>query len=149
MILSCCGDDMSKDNEQLIRDALSDIRDSLRDLDNQVDSMDKNLVAYRVAFDHHIQQDEKMYEEFKRMNDILMENTESLKYHIRRTALLEEAMLKIDARLSPIEIERIKKQAVNAWLKQKMVTVAKIFGAATALVAALTAVWPLITSLFK
>ena len=72
MILSCCGDDMSKDNEQLIRDALSDIRDSLRDLDNQVDSMDKNLVAYRVAFDHHIQQDEKMYEEFKRMNDILM-----------------------------------------------------------------------------
>lgn len=71
------------------------IKDSLEKLSDDVKNVDKTLTEYKVSFDHHILQDEKMYEEFKRMNDVLVQNTESLKEHMHRTALLEETIIKI------------------------------------------------------
>lgn len=101
------------------------IKDSLEKLSDDVKNVDKTLTEYKVSFDHHILQDEKMYEEFKRMNDVLVQNTESLKEHMHRTALLEETIIKIDQRLSPIEKEKIEKEAVKAWMKNTAVIVGK------------------------
>lgn len=119
---------MAKDTDQFIRDALNEIRDHVKEVDSHVDAVDKTLAEYKVTFEHHTQQDELMYEEFKRMNNILQENTESLKQHMKRTALLEETVVKMDQRLEPIELERIKKQAVNSWLMSRAVIIAKIIG---------------------
>jgi hypothetical protein len=105
-------------------------------LDAVVDAcnkIDKDLTEHKAVFDAHLAQDERMYQEFKRMNDILAENTESLKEHMRRTTLLEKAILNMENRLNPIEIEFIEKNAVSKYVSSKVVIIAKIAGAMTAL----------------
>lgn len=120
--------------------AVSDIKDDIKELksavdgiENQVNQLDKTLAQYAITLEHHQKQDERMYEELKRMNDILMSNTESLKQHMRRTELLEEAVIKMDARISPIELESIRKAAVREWLKENAIFAGKVLAAVLAL----------------
>lgn len=111
--------------------------------------IDKELALSKVAFDNHLKQDESMYAELRRMNDILQENTESLKEHIKRTNLLQDMVIKIDQRLSPVEIEHIKDQAVKTWVYDRL----KLIGKAGAAIGAVGAAWlalkPLILSLLS
>lgn len=121
-----------KKNDNYIRANISEIKRDVEKLNEQASNIDKNLIAYKVAFDQHLEQDERMYQEFKRMNDLLFENTMSLKEHMHRTSLLEQTMLKMDERLAPIEVERIKKQAVGAFIKEKVYLSGKVLAAITA-----------------
>lgn len=95
--------------------------------------IDKDLTLHKAIFDAHLKQDERMYEEFKRMNDILADNTESLKEHMHRTSLLEKAVVNMDRRLSPIEIEHIEKRAVSKYAANKLRLIGRFAGAVTAL----------------
>lgn len=122
-----------RDEHDFLVEDIREVKQALNRLSDQANDIDKSLSAYKTSFDNHIIQDEKMYEEFKRLNDILMENTLSLKEHMHRTGLLEQAVIKMDSRLSPIEIDRIKKQAINSWIKSNLYLVAKVVGAITAL----------------
>jgi Ni,Fe-hydrogenase I large subunit len=140
---------MSKDSSDYVIDSLNDIKSDIKAVENKVGDVDKGLTAIKVAFEHHIRQDELMYEEFKRMNDVLQENTESLKIHMKRTALLEEAVIKMNSRLEPIELEKIKKQAISHWLKEKGVLLAKIAGMLGAMGGAIIALEPYISRLFR
>ena len=119
---------------------LRDVKDSVDELRRDTSSMDKTLTEYKTTFDHHMRQDELMFGEFKRMNDILLENTQSLKEHIHRTALLEDHYVKMDNRLNPLEIESIKRKAVKEWTKNSILFLAKIVGGAAALVAVIAAI---------
>ncbi len=109
------------------------LKASVKEIASKVGEVDKTLVEYKAAFDHHLITDEKMYEELKRMNDILSINTESLRTHIRRTELLEQATVKLDGRLTELEVKDIEKKAINKWLKDKIILGAKILGALVAL----------------
>ena len=61
---------------------LTKISEKLDDVVTSIYKVDKEVALQKSAFDEHIKQDEKMYEEFKRMNDILQQNTQSLKEHM-------------------------------------------------------------------
>lgn len=118
-------------------DKIDYIQHKIDDVADTCVKIDKELALYKAAFDAHLEQDEKMYEEFKRMNDILHENTLSLKEHIHRTNLLQDMVAKMDQRLSPVELEHIQKVAVKTWVYDKL----KLMGKIGAAIGAIGAAW--------
>lgn len=115
---------MAKDLEQ----KMSYIQEKLDDVASTVHKIDKEVALQKAAFEDHQKQDEGMYEELKRMNNILQENTESLREHMHRTELLEKVVKTIDDRLSPFEQEKLKKEAVDHYRKEKLVQIGKWLG---------------------
>lgn len=121
--------------DDYILDELKDLKQTIEEGNKASHKIATSLAEHKVAFDLHTKQDELMYEEFKRMNDILQQNTDSLREHMLRTSLLEDAVVKIDGRLQPIEIETIKKAAVKEATKNFILLSAKVVGGLGALVA--------------
>lgn len=128
---------MGKDPSQdYILNEIRSLEESIKDASNKVNGLDKTIAEYKVSFDHHVAIDEHMYAELKRMNDILAQNTESLRTHIKRTDLLEQAVMKMDVKLTSLEIKDIEKEAVKKWIKDTAKLTAKICAAGAALVTA-------------
>lgn len=121
---------MSKDSDSKKIDYIQDKLDSVAET---CANIDKEVAVQKTAFDDHMKQDERMYDELSRMNDILQQNTNSLKEHMYQTSLLKDAVLKMDARLQPIEVEYIEKNAVKSWITSRAKLIAKIGGALSAL----------------
>ena len=134
---------MSKDSES----TLNKIQDKLDEVFDVSHKIDKEVALQKAAFDEHIKQDEKMYEEFKRMNDILQQNTDSLKEHMHRTDLLEDLVKKMDVRLSPIELERIEEEAVRKYRNSKLKKYGKVLGVVATAIGVLLALKPLLLKL--
>lgn len=121
-------------------------------LDNVVDSIykvDKEVALQKAAFDEHIKQDEKMYDELKRMNNILQQNTDSLKEHMHRTDLLEQMLSKMDQRLSPIELQKIEEEAINKYRNDKLIKYGKVLGVIATAIGVLVAMKPLLLKLLS
>lgn len=133
---------MPKDADSKKIDYIQDKLDSVADTCAKID---KEVALQKQAFDDHLVQDERMYEEFKRMNNILQDNTNSLKEHMHRSDLLEDLVTKMDARFSPIQIEYERKEAVREYLVSK----GKLLGKIGAVAAALTAIWMFVEPLLK
>jgi DNA repair exonuclease SbcCD ATPase subunit len=128
-------------------DMLNKIDEKIDNVSDSIHKIDKEVALQKAAFDEHIKQDEKMYEEFKRMNDILQQNTDSLKEHMHRTDLLETMIAKMDQRLSPIELERIEDEAVKKYRNSKLKKYGKVLGAIATAIGILAAVKPLLLKL--
>jgi thiaminase len=128
-------------------DMLNKIDEKLDDVSDAIHKVDKEVALQKAAFDEHIKQDEKMYEEFKRMNDILQQNTDSLKEHMHRTDLLEDIVKKMDLRLSPIELERIEDEAVKKYRNSKLKKYGKVLGAIATAIGILAMLKPLLLKL--
>src|SRR5579884_1445300 len=109
-----------------------------------LNKIDKDVALQQAALEAHTKQDEKMYEEFKRMNDVLQENTESLKVHIQNNMLLKDMIQKMDDRLSPIELEHIQKTAVREGVIRTSKLNAKVGAAAGVNTAGLMLVKPIL-----
>lgn len=124
---------MSVTPRDYLLEEIRSIESSMKEINNQVNTLDKTLTAYKTSFEHHIQVDEDMYTELKRMNDILAQNTESLKVHIRRTELLENITIKLGNRLTELEIKDIESKAINKWISDRSVLVGKIIAGLLAL----------------
>jgi DNA repair exonuclease SbcCD ATPase subunit len=123
-------------------DMLNKIDEKIDNVSDSIHKIDKEVALQKAAFDEHIKQDEKMYEEFKRMNDILQQNTDSLKEHMHRTDLLETMITRMDQRLSPIELERIEDEAVKKYRNSKLKKYGKVLGAIATAIGILAAVKP-------
>ncbi len=120
------------------------IQDKVDEVASIVHKIDKEQALQKATFEDHLTQDERMYQEFMRMNNILQENTASLREHMLRTDMLETLVMKVDARLAPIEIDRIKKDAVKAWLKNAATVTAKVL---TLLIGSSGIIWTVMTIL--
>ena len=72
------------------------IQEKVDSMADTVKNIDKEVALHKAAFDAHTKQDETMYGELKRMNDILQSNTESLKEHISNNHLLRDMISKMD-----------------------------------------------------
>jgi hypothetical protein len=121
---------------------LNSIQDRVDEVYDTVHRIDKEVALNRSAFDDHMAQDKLIYEEFKRMNDLLQQNTESLREHMRRTDMLEDIVQKMDARFTPIELEHVERQFVQKYkeerkkkIKDIMVFWTKIAGGLSAAIA--------------
>lgn len=114
---------------------LNYIQDKLDDVSSTVHKIDKEVALQKASFEDHL-------DLHKSMSNIMSENTESLKEHMRRTELneqqvgiLRDVVMKMDQRLSPLEIEYIEKQAIKKYRRDKLVLIAKILGILGALAA--------------
>lgn len=110
------GIDRVHDKMDKVDDKVNHLSEKTANIETDVHELSSQFESHEHMFKEHLETDKKMYEEFAKMNDILRDNTESLKEHMRRTSLAEQAILKIDQRLSPIEQERLKKEAVREYL---------------------------------
>lgn len=111
--------------------------------------IDKEVALQKAALDTHTKQDESMYEELKRMNNILQQNTDSLKEHMQNNALLKDMIVKMDDRLSPIEKERVENAAVRKYALNKLALLLKIAAAVGFLAGAWEWLWPSLSHLIK
>jgi multidrug resistance efflux pump len=130
-------------------DLLSKIVDKLDDLQKSTHNIDKEVALQKAAAEERHADIRGLQDEAKRNNEILAENTKSLQEHMARTDLLEAAVKKMDERLTPIEIERIEKEAVAEHRKDVIIKIAKITGALTAIVGLLAAVKPFLLALLS
>lgn len=128
-------------------DMLNKIDEKLDEVVDSIHKIDKESALQKHAFDAHTKQDEQMYDELKRMNDILQQNTESLREHMKQTQLLKDTVLKIDARLAPIEIERIEEEAVRKYRNAKLKKYGKILGVIATAIGIAAAAKPLLLKL--
>jgi hypothetical protein len=113
---------------------------NIKTIENKINELDKALVEYRVSMQNHIATDQDMYVELKRMNDILAQNTESLKIHIHRTELLEEVSIKIANRITQLEIKQIEEKAIEKWTSDKIMVIGKIMASIFAIIGAAAAI---------
>jgi hypothetical protein len=98
--------------------------------------IDKDNALQKAALESHTEQDEKMYDELKRMNDILLSNTESLREHMQNNVLLKDMVKALNKRLEPIELKYIQQEAVKTWVLAQSKLIAKIGAASGVLYAA-------------
>ena len=75
-----------------------------------------------------------LHEEHKRMNSILLEKTQSLKEHIRRTEILEDVAIKLSERMTGLEIIQIEEKAVATYKSDRLSQGAKIIGVVIAII---------------
>ena len=80
-----------------------------------------------------------LHEEHKKMNSILLENTQSLKEHIRRTEILENVAIKLGERMTGLEIVQIEEKAVSTYKSDRLNSNAKLVGAIVALITTIIA----------
>lgn len=128
-------------------DLLEKIDEKLDDVVNSIYKVDKEVALQKAAFDEHIKQDEKMYDELKRMNNILQQNTDSLKEHMHRTDLLEQMLSKMDQRLSPLELQRVEEEAIKKYRNDKLIKYGKVLGVIATAIGILVAMKPLLLKL--
>jgi hypothetical protein len=114
-----------------------------------VAKIDKEVALQKAALDTHTKQDEQMYEELKRMNNILQQNTDSLKEHMGNNALLKDMIVKMDERLSPIEKERLENAAVKKYALGKLMLILKIATAVGFIAGAWEWLWPSLSHLIR
>ena len=128
------------------------IQEKVDSVVSSISSIDKELALQKAAFEAHTRQDEEMYGELKRMNDILQQNTESLKEHMQNNMLLKDMIAKMDERLDPIERQFIEKNAVKEWVSNKtkiLIRCGKVAGALVAIVGAWVYLKPIIEHLIS
>lgn len=125
-------------------DILSKIIDKLDDLQKATYSIDKEVALQKASALERGFDIKAIQEEAKRTNDILQANTNSLNEHMHRTDLLEKAVQQMDARLTPIEVDKIQKEAIAAHRKEMMIKWGKIIAALATLGGLIAAAKPLL-----
>lgn len=116
-----------------VEDKVEKVQDKVGSIDGEVRSLNTKFGQHEEMFKAHLETDQRMYEEFARMNSTLQENTESLKEHMRRTSVVEDshreqhialqaqhdALMKIDGRLKIFEDDKLKKMAVREYIAER------------------------------
>ena len=113
---------------------MSKLEEAVEKIDAKCDRIDTTLAVMTAKFEEHLKTDEKMYEEFKHMVQILRENVDDMKEHISRTNILQEMVVGMNKRLEPIEQERLKREAVSEFMKSKAAKVVKIASVLAAII---------------
>jgi len=113
---------------------VSKLEEAVEKIDAKCDRIDTTLAVMTAKFEEHLKTDEKMYEEFKHMVQILRENVDDMKEHISRTNILQEMVVGMNKRLEPIEQERLKREAVSEFMKSKAAKVVKIASVLAAII---------------
>lgn len=90
-----------------------------------------------VKKDFVLEEIRELRKDFKAMNATLVVNTESLRIHIRRTELLEQATINLDGRLTELEIKKIEKDAVKRWVISTAILSGKVMAGVGAVIGAI------------
>jgi hypothetical protein len=124
---------MERENSMADNIHLDYIRERMDTIVDRVAEVGKSVESTRLTIEGHIRKEDVQERELARMADTLDKNTSSLSEHIRRTDILEAYVKAVDARLTPLEMEQLRRRAVNNWITSKLKLAAKIGAAVSAL----------------
>src|SRR5688500_1067951 len=114
-----------KNKLDYIQERMDTVVDRLADVGKTVEALKKDIL-------HSTTQMSSMGAELKSFGSTLNNNTMSLQEHMHRTELLEDYVKTIDKRISPNELERLRKKAVSSWISAKLKFIAKLGAAVSA-----------------
>lgn len=134
---------MAKNTE----DMLSKIDTKLDEAVEAIHKVDKDVALQKASLEERTNDVNRMYEELKRMNDILQQNTESLREHMHRTDLLEQLALNLNQRLEPIELEKIEQETIKKYRTEQLKKYGKIVGIVATAIGILAAIKPYLLKL--
>ena len=126
---------MADDNSKI--DYIANRLDHVAD---KVDDLKDTLVGLVTKFEMHVEREDEDRVHVIKNTNTLNTNTVSLQEHMKRTAALEEYVRNIEGRFTPVELDVMRKNAINAWIKAQVIFLGKIGGALTALGAIAAAV---------
>ena len=111
---------------------LTYLRERMDVVVDRVAEVNKSISILKTTLDDHIAKEGDQEQNLARLTEVLCKNTETLQEHVRRTDMLEGYVKTIDARLTPVEAEQLRKKMVHTWITSKLRLVAKIGAAASA-----------------
>jgi hypothetical protein len=114
-------------------DKIDYITHKLDAIAEKVSDINTALEVHTAKFDAHVAYEDEQKEDIRRNTEVLHQNTSSLQDHMKRTDLLESYVKKIDDRFTPVELEILRKNAVNDFIKSRVIFLGKLGGAITAL----------------
>ena len=124
-----------------IDDKVDRIENNLEDVKATVNNIDKELALHKASLEEQKEHDTRAWDELKRMNDILQQNTNSLNEHMRRTDILEDMVQRFDTRFSPIELSYIEQKVIDKYIldrkakiKSALIFLTKVAGAIGAVI---------------
>lgn len=126
-------DDLIMKGIDKVEEKVDKVGSKVETVESDLKDLNSQFRTHEEMFKKHLETDEKMYQEFAKMNNTLRDNTESLIEHMAQTKLVRQevrlardmandlkvAVEKIDGRLQPIEEDRIKKEAVKEFMKER------------------------------
>ncbi len=127
-------EDDDKTVKDLIIQGLNKVDSKVEKVADKCDTIEKIQAVMQEAQTHHAESITELHTTQKSMNDILANNTRSLEEHMAQTKMIKDLTMSVNARLEPIEQERLKKQAVKEFLKSSGLKWTKILGAMATLV---------------
>src|ERR1035437_1642107 len=95
------------------------IQDKVDEVASTVHKIDIEVALQKASFEDHLAQDARMYQEFVRMNNILQQNTDSLKEHMQQTMILKDMVVKMDDRFTPIETKHIRDGVIEEYKAER------------------------------
>lgn len=125
-------DDLLTQGIDRVESKVGKLEDKVENLTVNIQRIQSTVQSQSNTLNDHIAvvaaKEARIAQELTRSNDILRENTDSLKEHIRRTELLENKLSSIDGRLCPIEQEFLRSQIIKNYIKDKWKRWAIILG---------------------
>lgn len=112
------------------------ITDKLDFVADKIYEIDTNLQVHIARFESVAQDSAEDRRNIKRNTEVLQENTVSLQDHMKRTDILEAYVKGVESRFTPVEMDAMRRKAVNEWAKSRVFFLAKLGGAITGLGAA-------------
>lgn len=116
----------------MANDKLDNVMEKLDNVEDKISDIRTKLEVHLSKFDMHVQLEQEQNEILRRNTDILQENTQSLRDHMERTDLLESYVQQLEKRVSPVEMDLLRSNAVADWWKSRVIFMAKLGGALAA-----------------
>lgn len=116
----------------MANDKLDNVMEKLDNVEDKISDIRTKLEVHLSKFDIHVELEKEQNDILKRNTDILQENTRSLREHMERTDLLETYVQQLEKRVSPVEMDLLRSNAVADWWKSRVVFMAKLGGAIAA-----------------
>lgn len=111
---------------------LKDVKEAVDNLTDKVHEIDKGLVEHRVLIKNQTEANIAHHEELKRIGDVLQENTNQLREHIRRTDILEDEYRRLNNKITPVEEELKNKKTIKEFFTKNIALIGKISAAIAA-----------------
>lgn len=116
----------------MANDKLDSVMEKLDNVEDKVSDIRTKLEVHLSKYDMHVQFAKEQNDILKQNTEILQENTQSLRDHMERTDLLETYVKQLEQRVSPVEMDLLRSNAVADWWKNRVIFMAKLGGAIAA-----------------
>ena len=113
---------------ELILQTMEKVDQKVEKVNDKVEAIGNKVVEQNQICDNHTNLIKEIGSEQSKMNEILDRNTASLDEHIKRTAILEEEVVDLDKRITPLEDDRLRKGIISSFVKRNAKVIVTVIG---------------------